>query len=160
MNAVLAECSIVNVSTRVEYAVRALLYLAAQPGSSSVAAIAESQNIPRKFLEAILADLRRDGLVTSQRGPAGGYQLAQDPSEVSIGEIFRAVDGPLARVHGLRPHETSYEDLASHLPKLWVALRVALRQVLDDVSLEDVLSGRYPEHIRQLLTAPDAWQNR
>ena len=118
----------VDISARTEYAVRAMLALArAQAeaaGPLSVETLAQRQDLPRKFLEAIVADLRGAGLVVSTRGARGGYTLARPASEVSLGDVFRAVDGPLAEVRGLRPHETSYEGVAQHLPTVWVAVRV------------------------------------
>ena len=153
-----------DISARTEYAVRAMLALAqAQAdvaGPLSVETLAQRQDLPRKFLEAIVADLRGAGLVVSTRGARGGYTLARQASEVSIGDVFRAVDGPLAEVRGLRPHETSYEGVAQHLPTVWVAVRGALREVLDGTSLDAVLSGDLPESVRAIAKAPDAWRNR
>ena len=153
-----------DISARTEYAVRAMLALAeaarAGAGPLSVDALATRQDLPRKFLEAIVSDLRRAGLVTSARGSRGGYALSRQPGEVSVGDVFRAVDGPLAEVRGLRPHETRYEGVAEHLPTVWVAVRASLRQVLDETSLEQLLTGRLPANVRRLAQEPDAWQNR
>ena len=126
----------------------------------SVDTLARRQTLPRKFLEAILADLRRAALVVSHRGPSGGYTLSRSASLISLGEIFRAVDGPLAEVRGLRPHETSYEGVAQHLPEVWVAVRASLRRVLDGTSLDQLLSGDLPADVRRLAQDPEAWQNR
>jgi Rrf2 family protein len=126
----------------------------------SAQAIAQQQDMPRKFLEAVLADLRRAGIVRAQRGAEGGYTLANPPREVSIGAILRAVDGPLAGVRGLRPEETQYDGAAENLPRLWVAVRAAVRDVVDEVSLAELVSGRMPAHVRKLTTRPDAWQPR
>ncbi|WP_373320147.1 RrF2 family transcriptional regulator [Virgisporangium aurantiacum] len=151
----------VHISARSDYAVRAALGLASKyPATVSSATLATEQDLPRKFLEAILADLRRAGLVRGQRGVEGGYVLTRAPDEVTIGEVLRAVDGPLAEVRGRRPEETSYEGTAEHLQQLWVAVRAAVRNVLDEVSLDDIVRGRLPGHIRRLITAPDAWQPR
>jgi Rrf2 family protein len=151
----------VHISARSDYAVRAALGLAAAyPATVSSAGLAGEQNLPRKFLEAILADLRRAGLVRGQRGVEGGYVLTRAPDETTIGEVLRAVDGPLAEVRGRRPEETSYEGTAEHLQQLWVAVRAAVRNVLDEVTLDDVVRGRMPSHIKRLITAPDAWQPR
>ncbi|MGN6636665.1 MAG: RrF2 family transcriptional regulator [Oryzihumus sp.] len=150
-----------DISAKTDYAIRALLALAERPGGPvSVEALASAQTLPRKFLEAILSDLRRAGIVTSQRGAAGGYTLARPASEISLGEVFRVVDGPLAEVRGLRPHETAYEGVAKHLPVVWVAVRASLRRVLDETSLEQLRTGALPEHVRELATDPGAWQNR
>jgi len=141
--------------------VRAALSLAqVYPSVMSAQAVAQQQDMPRKFLEAILADLRRAGLVRAQRGAEGGYTLSRPPREVSIGSILRAVDGPLAAVRGMRPEETQYEGAAENLPRLWVAVRAAVREVVDEVSLADMLSGKMPAHVRRLTTRPDAWQPR
>ncbi len=99
-------------------------------------------------------------LVVSTRGARGGYTLARPASEVSLGDVFRAVDGPLAEVRGLRPHETSYDGVAEHLPTVWVAVRGALREVLDGTSLADVLGGDLPPAVRARADEPDAWRNR
>jgi Rrf2 family protein len=154
----------VDISARTEYAVRAMLALAqAQAdavGPLSVDTLAQRQDLPRKFLEAIVADLRTAGLVVSTRGARGGYTLARPASGITVGDVFRAVDGPLAEVRGLRPHETSYAGVAQHLPTLWVAVRVALREVLDGTSLADLLGGDLPASVQALAQAPDAWENR
>lgn len=154
----------VDISARTEYAIRAMLTLAEawseQSGPVSVDTLASRQDLPRKFLEAIVSDLRRAGLVASTRGARGGYALHSAPDQVTLGDVFRAVDGPLAEVRGLRPHETKYEGVAEHLPTVWVAVRVALREVLDETTLADVLTGTLPAHVRQMADAPDAWRNR
>ena len=153
-----------DVSARVDYAVRAMLILAeaAASGSGPVSIdhLATRQDLPRKFLETIFADLRRAGLVLSRRGALGGYALARPRTEISVGDIFRAVDGPLAEVRGLRPQDTSYLGVAEHLPSLWVAVRASLREVLDGTSVEDLRTGDLPDGVQQLITAPDAWRNR
>ncbi|MEV4760832.1 Rrf2 family transcriptional regulator [Micromonospora sp. NPDC049559] len=150
-----------QISARGDYAVRASLSLAAAyPSLLSAQAIAQEQDMPRKFLEAVLADLRRAGLVRAQRGAEGGYTLARPPREIAVGAILRAVDGPLAGVRGLRPEETHYDGAAENLPRLWVAVRAAVRDVLDGVNLAELVSGRMPAHVRKLTTRPDAWQPR
>ncbi|MEO3935750.1 Rrf2 family transcriptional regulator [Dermatophilaceae bacterium Soc4.6] len=152
-----------DISAKTDYAIRALLSVAAHAGDGhpvSVEALVQEQGLPRKFLESILGDLRRGGLVTSQRGPAGGYTLARPATEIGIADIFRVVDGPLAEVRGRRPHETSYDGVAQHLPTLWVAVRASLRRVLDDTTLADLLSGDLPSHVTELAAAPDAWRSR
>jgi Rrf2 family protein len=151
----------VQISARGDYAVRAALSLAAvYPTVLSAQAVAQQQDMPRKFLEAILADLRRAGLVRAQRGAEGGYTLSRPPKEVTVGAILRAVDGPLAAVRGVRPEETKYEGAAENLPRLWVAVRSAVRDVVDEVNLVDLVSGRLPAHVRKLTTRPDAWEPR
>ena len=150
-----------HISARTDYALRALLALAAA-GSATVTgqALAAEQLLPPKFLEAILADLRRAGLLRTRRGPVGGYALARPPELITIGEVVRAVDGPLAIVRGARPEQARYEGAAEHLQTLWIALRSALRIVLDDVTLAQLLSGELPERVRELTTEPGAWTSR
>jgi Rrf2 family protein len=151
----------VQISAKTDYAVRALLNLAShEPDLVKVDAIVQEQGLPRKFVEAILGELRRAGLVRSQRGADGGYALAKPASEISIGSVIRAVDGPLAEVRGLRPHETVYSGVAEHLPAVWVAVRASLRRVLDETTLQQVLQGRLPAHVRKMVEAPDAWLPR
>lgn len=150
-----------DISAKTDYAVRALLTLAAKAdGPVSVEELARRQDLPKKFLEAILGDLRRGGLVTSQRGPSGGYALARPADAIHLGDVFRVVDGPLAEVHGLRPQHTSYSGAAQHLPLVWVAVRASLRAVLDETTIADVLAGTVPRHVRELAEGPDAWQSR
>jgi Rrf2 family protein len=151
----------VHISAKSDYAVRALLALAARyPGQVRGEELAAEQELPRKFLEAILGDLRRGGLVRSQRGAVGGFTLARDPAEIAIGTVLRVVDGPLAEVRGLRPDQTEYSGVARHLPQVWVAARAALRSVLDEVTLAEVLSGELPEHVLKLTADPGAWASR
>jgi Rrf2 family protein len=154
----------VDISARTEYAVRAMLILAeaatTSAGPVSVETLAQRQSLPRKFLETIVGDLRTAGLVSSTRGARGGYALTRPPGRISLGDVFRAVDGPLAEVRGLRPHETEYEGVAEHLPTVWVAVRASLRSVLDETSLAQVLSGELPPHVGALAADPDAWRNR
>jgi Rrf2 family protein len=150
-----------QVSARGDYAVRAAVALAAaHPATVSAQALADEQALPRKFLEAILAELRRAGLVRGVRGAEGGYRLARPPQEIPVGAVLRAVDGPLAGVRGLRPEELDYAGSAVHLSELWVAVRAAVRGVLDEVNLAQLATGRLPGRIRRLVTDPDAWQPR
>jgi Rrf2 family protein len=151
----------VQISARGEYAVRATLELAAAyPATVSAQALADAQELPRKFLEAILADLRRGGIIVSVRGAEGGYSLTRPPAETSVGAVLRTVDGPLAGVRGHRPEQTSYSGSAEHLPTLWVAVRAAVRNVVDEVKLADIIAGRLPDAVIALTKAPDAWQPR
>jgi Rrf2 family protein len=148
----------VHISAKVDYAVRALLALAATGGEAVPAeALATTQELPRQFLQNILNQLRRAGLVTSQRGSEGGYRLARPASEVSLADVMRAVEGPLAEVRGDRPEAAIYKGSAEHLQEVWVAVRASLRSVLENVTLADVVSGRLPPEVRSLTTDPDAW---
>jgi Rrf2 family protein len=150
-----------QVTARGDYAVRAALGLAvAYPKVISAQALAEAQAMPYKFLEAVLADLRRAGLVQGIRGPEGGYLLKRPPTEVTVGDVLRAVEGPLAGVRGLRPEETEYAGAAAHLSEFWIAVRAALRSVVDEVTLTQLANGRLPARVRRLTTVPDAWQPR
>lgn len=150
-----------QISAKTDYAVRALLLLADRsPDLVKVDVLTVQQGLPRKFVEAILSELRRAGLVRSQRGADGGYALARPAAEITIGAVIRVVDGPLAEVHGLRPNETTYTGVAEHLPDVWVAMRASLRTVLDETTLEHVLTGKLPEHVRRMAEEPDAWLSR
>ncbi|UQX86769.1 Rrf2 family transcriptional regulator [Jatrophihabitans telluris] len=150
-----------EISAKSDYAVRALLELADRaPGLVKIDVIVGDQQLPRKFVEAILGDLRRAGIVRSMRGADGGYALARPASEISIGSVIRAVDGPLAEVRGLRPDEMNYIGLAEHLPGLWVAVRASLRKVLDETSLQQLLTGKMPAHVKKMIADPSAWARR
>ncbi|WP_375493088.1 RrF2 family transcriptional regulator [uncultured Jatrophihabitans sp.] len=150
-----------QISAKTDYAVRALLTLASrEPELVKIDTVIAEQGMPRKFVEAILGELRRAGIVRSQRGADGGYGLARPAADITLGSVLRAVDGPLAEVRGLRPHETVYEGVAQHLPEVWVAVRSSLRRVLDETTIAEVLSGRLPAHVRRLNNVPDAWLPR
>jgi Rrf2 family protein len=150
----------VHISAKAEYAVRALLVLAADPDNKPIPgeAIARSQNMPMKFVENTLVELRKTGLVQSQRGASGGFRLGQPANRITIADVVRAVDGPLAEVRGDRPENAVYEGPAEHLQTVWVATRAALRGVLEHVTLADVVNGRIPKKILKLTEAPDAWK--
>lgn len=147
-----------HISAKVDYAVRALLALTVQDsGPVPGAALAESQGLPPKFLEGILAELRRSSIVASSRGSDGGYRLARPASTITLAEVIRAIDGPLAEVRGERPDKVSYEGAAVHLQEVWIAVRASLRTVLEATTLEDVAKGKLPAHVRKLAADPDAW---
>ena len=148
-------------TAKTDYAVRAAIELAAH-GDSPMSAerLAEAQQIPVNFLENILLDLRRAGIVESRRGAAGGYLLARPAEDIVIADIVRAVDGPLASVRCLSPDALEYEGPAAHLRDVWVALRSAVRSVLEHVTLADVASGKLPAHVMKLTREPDAWVRR
>lgn len=152
----------VKVTARTDYALRAVLTLAAveQAGPTPLDRLAEAQDLPRKFLEAILRDLRGAGLVESRRGAAGGYLLTRPPERISVADVIRAVDGPLAEVRGLRPQDATYEGEAQHLATVWVAVRAALREVLDGTTVAQLRDGDLPAAVRELASRPDAWVNR
>lgn len=151
----------VKVTAKAEYAVRAMLELATTEESLLKGErIASSQGIPLKFLENILVDLRHADLVHAQRGADGGYRLAREPEEITLGQVIRAVEGPLASVRGEPPERMTYEGSSENLQRVWIAVRASLRSVLDDLTLADVVAGRMPEHMRRLTEAPDAWVRR
>ncbi|HXI46110.1 MAG TPA: Rrf2 family transcriptional regulator [Candidatus Acidoferrales bacterium] len=150
-----------RVSARADYAIRALLELAAAPGGNVRAeAIARAQAIPPKFLENVLGDLRRAKLVASQRGTDGGYRLARPAAGITLADVIRAVEGPLADVRDLAPEDLAYTGPATSLREVWVALRAGMRAVLEAVTVADVASGRLPASVRKLLATPDAWTRR
>ena len=151
----------VRVSAKTDYAVRALLELAvAGEGPVKGERLAQAQDIPLKFLENILTDLRHAGIVRAQRGAEGGYWLARAPAGVTLGEVIRAVDGPLASVRGEAPEDVAYAGAAEHLQTVWIAVRASLRTVVDEVTLADVVAGRLPAKVRRLTESPDAWSRR
>ena len=148
-------------TAKADYAVRAAVELAAAgDGPVSTERIAEAQGIPANFLENILVDLRRAGVVESRRGAAGGYLLARPAAEISIADVIRAVEGPLANVRGISPDALEYEGSAARLRDVWVALRASVRSVLEQVTLADVARGELPEHVLELTRGPYAWIRR
>jgi Rrf2 family protein len=150
----------VHIPAKVDYGMRALLELAVVDGPATGETLASAQGLPPKFLAAILNDLRRTGLVSSQRGMEGGYRLSRPASEITVADVMRALDGPLAEVRGLRPEMTSYVGAAEHLQDVWVAARASLRSVLEQVTLEDVVKGKLPPRIARLVADPDSWVPR
>jgi Rrf2 family protein len=148
----------VRVSAKVDYAVRASIALAAAgPGHVKGDRIAEAQGIPLRFLENILGELKHAGLVASQRGQEGGYWLAKPADEITLAEIIRAVEGPLASVRGARPETIVYEGDAEPLQRVWIALRANIREVLEAVTLADLVSGDLPSEVEQLTKRPEVW---
>ncbi|MEU9237910.1 RrF2 family transcriptional regulator [Streptomyces subrutilus] len=150
-----------RISARADYAVRAALQLAAtqDDGPLKAEAIADAQDIPHKFLEGILNDMRRGGLVLSQRGGNGGYRLAKPARSISIADVIRVVDGPLVSVRGVRPPDLSYTGPAESLLPLWIALRANVREILDGVTLADVAASDLPDDVSALAETPGAWTN-
>ena len=151
----------VRITAKVDYAVRAMTEMGVAPGGLIKGdAIANNQGIPVKFLENILADLRRAGLVASQRGAEGGYRLARPADAITVADIIRAVEGPLADVHGTPPEEVAYRGPAAHLQPVWVATRGALRSILEHVTVADIVAGRLPRAAEAFVADPDAWVRR
>jgi Rrf2 family protein len=151
-----------RISAKADYAVRAAVELAATPGERPVKAelIATAQEIPLNFLENILGELRHAGIVRSHRGAEGGFRLARPPDRISIADIIRAVEGPLASVRGGPPEETSYPGASEALPRVWIAVRANLRNVVENVTVADVAGGKLPEPIERLARDPEAWLTR
>ena len=147
-----------RVSAKVDYALRACAELAAAgDGPVKGDRIAQAQEIPLKFLENILLDLKHAGLVASQRGAEGGYWLARPPEEIPLAEIIRAVEGPIANVRGQRPEQVEYAGSAAAFRDVWVAVRANLRSVLETTTIADVAAGRLPEEVVTIAADPDAW---
>ena len=148
-----------RISAKADYAVRAALELAASHGGDPVKGehLSQSQGIPLQFLEHILLELKHSGLVQSQRGAEGGYWLAQPPEEISLADVIRAVEGPIANVRGERPEQVEYSGAAEHLRDVWIAVRANLRAVLETVTLADVAAGRLPDEVARIASDPEAW---
>jgi len=153
-----------RLSARVDYALRAVTELAAaQLAAEGVTApvtaerLATVQGIPGKFLESILVQLRRGGIVAAQRGPEGGYWLTRPASQISLADVIRVIDGPLAHVRNTRPEDLGYQGSARSLQEVWIALRASEREILELVTAADVASGELPERVRDLVADPTAW---
>ncbi|HEY4189580.1 MAG TPA: Rrf2 family transcriptional regulator [Candidatus Limnocylindrales bacterium] len=146
-----------RISAKVDYAVRAMCELAAHPDAVPLKAeqMAAAQEIPLSFLENILVDLKRAGIVRSLRGQVGGYRLARPATEVTIADIIRAVEGPLADVRGIRPEALHFDGAATALRDVWLANRASVRRVLEHVTIGDVVAGELPADVRGLLDDPD-----
>ena len=151
-----------RISAKADYAVRAAVELAAAPNEKPIKAeaIATKQGIPLNFLENILGELRHAGIVRSQRGYEGGFRLARAPADITIADIIRAVEGPLASVRGGPPEESNYPGAASELPRVWIAVRKNLRDVVEHVTVADVADRRLPRVVAKLSEDPDAWVTR
>jgi Rrf2 family protein len=150
----------VRVSAKSDYALRALIELAGRPDGDPVSAeeLGRRQEIPHGFLQAILADLRRAGIVLSQRGQSGGWRMAKAAAEVTVADVIRAVDGPLVSVHGTRPEAVSYNGAAEALQLVWIAARSSLREVCEQVSIQALADQRLPRAVAARTKDDDAWQ--
>lgn len=154
-----------RITHKVDYGVRAVVALAraldAEPGVPvKREALATAEQIPGKFLDDILRLLRNGGVLKSHRGPEGGWTLARPPEEITVADIIRVLEGPLASVRGIRPHELADDGVSEPFVSLWVAVRVSLRTVLDVVTVADLAAGRLPKPVAALLEGPDAWTTR
>ena len=154
-----------RLSARVDYALRATTELAAAqldagadaPQPVTAERLATGQQIPAKFLESILVQLRRGGIVAAQRGPDGGYWLMRPASEISLADIIRVIDGPLAHIRNTRPEDLGYQGVAKPLQEVWIALRASEREILELVTIADVASADLPERVKDLVADPEAW---
>jgi Rrf2 family protein len=148
----------VGLTAKADYAIRAAVELAAAEAAPMKAErIAQAQAIPVKFLENILVDLKHAAIVESRRGAEGGYWLARPAEEITLADVIRAVEGPLANVRGMPPQALEYDGPAERLREVWVAVRASLRGVLERVTLADLARGELPEHVEELTRDPDAW---
>lgn len=150
-----------RISAKTDYAVRAAVELAAVTDDHPLKSerIATAQGIPLRFLENILVQLRQGGIVVSRRGAEGGYRLAQPPSEITVADVIRAIEGPLASVRDVRPEELEYEGVAAPLREVFVALRMNMRAVLESVTIADIVAGRLSPQIEELIKRPEAWES-
>ncbi|MBA2639439.1 MAG: Rrf2 family transcriptional regulator [Nocardioidaceae bacterium] len=148
-----------RVSAKSDYALRALIEIAGREDATPVSAeeIGRLQGIPHGFLQSILADLRRAGVVMSQRGQAGGWRMGREPEAVTVADVIRAVDGPLVSVYGLRPEAVTYNSSADGLQKVWIAARSSLREVFEGVSIRHLVEGALPLRVERRTESEDAW---
>jgi len=146
-----------RLSARGDYALRAVCELAAVKGPRTTEEMSSAQKRPDKYLESILGELRRGGLLRSQRGPDGGYRLGRPAEEISVADVIRALDGELANVRGSRPENLEYVGAASSLQEVWVALRASERAILETVSVAHVVAGELPPSVKALVADPAAW---
>jgi Rrf2 family protein len=151
-----------RISAKADYAVRAALELAVAPEGEPVKGerLAEAQEIPLQFLEHILLELKHARLIQARRGAKGGYWLAKPPDQITIADVIRAVEGPLANIHEAAPEELRYTGPAERLRDVWVAVRANLRAVLESITLADVASGTLPWRLDAMLTNPEVWAKR
>ncbi|CAI9411971.1 RrF2 family transcriptional regulator [Nocardioides sp. T2.26MG-1] len=149
-----------RVSAKSDYALRALIEMASRVDGRAVSAeeLGRLQEIPHGFLQAILADLRRAGIVMSQRGQSGGWRMGRPAADVSVADVIRAVDGPLVSVYGLRPEAVSYNETADVLQHVWIAARHSLRDVFEQVSIQQLADGALPDAVTSRTADEDAWQ--
>ena len=150
-----------RLNARVDYALRAVVELAAAGATAdrpvTALHLATTQDIPTKFLESILLQLRRGDIVRSQRGPDGGYWLARPAEDISLADVIRLIDGPLANVRGQRPEQLGYQGAAEALQEVWIALRASEREILELVTIANVAKGQLPKRVRTLAADPNAW---
>jgi Rrf2 family protein len=152
-----------KISAKADYAVQALCQIALSSRDLekvSVERIAHKHEMPEKFLQGILTTLRKAGYIESSRGPSGGYVLSKSPDKISVADIIRAVDGPLAAVRNHAPEELKYDSTLKHLPDVWIATRAALREVLENVTIEQIIYGKFDSKIKKSISSKDARKRR
>jgi Rrf2 family protein len=151
-----------RITAKADYAVRAALELAASEDGEPVKGelLSEAQQIPLQFLEHILLELKHARIVRTKRGVRGGYWLARPASEITLADVIRAVEGPLANIQDSAPEDTDYPGHAEQLKEVWIAVRANLRAVLENVTLADITAGELPSEVEALTRDPDAWQHR
>jgi Rrf2 family protein len=151
-----------RITAKADYAVRAALELAASEDGEPVKGeqLSESQEIPLQFLEHILLELKHARIIRTKRGVRGGYWLARPASEITVADVIRAVEGPLANIQDSAPEDTNYPGHAEQLREVWIAVRANLRAVLEQVTLADLTAGELPSAVQKLTRDPDAWQHR
>lgn len=152
-----------KISARVDYGLQAILEIAASSSQLrriKADEISSMHEIPMKFLESILSDLKSAGLVEGHRGNSGGYNLAKSADEISIADVVRSIDGPLASVRGLAPEKATYKGNVAGLTKVWIATRVALREALEEMTIEDILNDDPPSQIARKISTKEAWKRR
>ncbi|MBC9225316.1 Rrf2 family transcriptional regulator [Aeromicrobium sp. 636] len=149
-----------RVSTKSDYALRALIELAAEPEDRAITAdeLGKRQGIPHGFLQSILGDLRKAGILLSQRGQSGGWRMARPAYAVTIADVIRAVDGPLVSVYGVRPESVAYNGRAEVLKPVWIAARDALREVLETVTIAQLAEGELPSSVLKRTEDDEAWR--
>ena len=150
-----------QVNARVDYALRAVVHIATAGGETvTKRELADSQDIPARFLENILVQLVRTGILKVTRGSFGGYSLGQPAGAISVADVVRAIDGPLAGVRGQPPEQVEYPDSTRQIQAVWVALRASMRSVLEQTSIETLASGDLSTVAIDLLGSPGAWERR
>lgn len=159
--AAFSERGVVQVSARVDYALRAVVQIAARANAvTTKRELADSQDIPARFLENILVQLVKSAILVASRGARGGYTLSRAPVEISVADVVRAIDGPLAGVRGAPPEQIEYPASSRHIQEIWVALRASMRSVLEDTTIDALVSGELPAVAVELLRQPGAWERR
>ena len=152
-----------KISAKVDYALQAVVEIAIATKKDSLISseeISSRRDIPEKFLEGILTLLRKSGVINSYRGPSGGFELAKKPQDIAVADIIRIIDGPLAAVRGFAPEEIDYAGPVKHVADVWIATRASLRNVLENISITDIISGDFDSSVSKLLNEKDARKRR